>query len=85
MTISDIVGRSRELEIAREIQRYILPISCPSLPGYEMAVEYHPAWEVGGDLYEFHYSPETDVLQVVVGDVSGKSVPEVLITGTNGC
>jgi len=69
---------ARELEIAREIQRYILPISCPSLPGYEMAVEYHPAWEVGGDLYEFHYSPETDVLQVVVGDVSGKSVPAAL-------
>ncbi|RPJ83876.1 MAG: response regulator, partial [Acidobacteria bacterium] len=69
---------ARELEIAREIQRYILPPCCPQLPGYEMAVEYHPAWEVGGDLYEFHYSSETQVLQAVVGDVSGKSVPAAL-------
>jgi serine phosphatase RsbU (regulator of sigma subunit) len=69
---------ARELEIAREIQRYILPTCCPPLPGYEVAVEYHPAWEVGGDLYEFHYSPDTDVLQLVVGDVSGKSVPAAL-------
>ncbi len=69
---------ARELEIAREIQRYILPPCCPQLPGYEMAVEYHPAWEVGGDLYDFDFSPETQVLQVVVGDVSGKSVPAAL-------
>ncbi|MFB3902058.1 MAG: PP2C family protein-serine/threonine phosphatase [Acidobacteriota bacterium] len=69
---------ARELEIAREIQRYILPTSCPELPGYEMAVEYHPAWEVGGDLYDFHFAPDTQVLQVVVGDVSGKSVPAAL-------
>jgi len=69
---------ARELEIAREIQRYILPPSCPQLPGYEMAVEYHPAWEVGGDLYDFHFSPDTQTLQIVVGDVSGKSVPAAL-------
>jgi len=69
---------ARELEIAREIQRYILPPCCPQLPGYEMAVEYHPAWEVGGDLYDFDFSPETQVLQAVVGDVSGKSVPAAL-------
>lgn len=69
---------ARELEIAREIQRYILPPSCPELPGYEVAVEYHPAWEVGGDLYDFHLSPDRQILQVVVGDVSGKSVPAAL-------
>ncbi|HXK58371.1 MAG TPA: SpoIIE family protein phosphatase [Acidobacteriota bacterium] len=69
---------ARELEIAREIQRYILPPCCPALPGYEVAVEYHPAWEVGGDLYDFHYSPETGIVQMVLGDVSGKSVPAAL-------
>jgi len=69
---------ARELEIAREIQRYILPPCCPHLPGYQMGVEYHPAWEVGGDLYDFHYSPENGLLQMVVGDVSGKSVPAAL-------
>jgi serine phosphatase RsbU (regulator of sigma subunit) len=69
---------ARELEIAREIQRYILPRDCPRLDGYEMAVEYHPAREVGGDLYDFDYDPGAGELQVVIGDVSGKSIPAAL-------
>jgi serine phosphatase RsbU (regulator of sigma subunit) len=67
---------ARELEIARDIQRYILPAECPVLDGYEMAVEYHPAREVGGDLFDF--DSDADALQIVVGDVSGKSIPAAL-------
>ncbi len=69
---------ARELEIAREIQRYILPPQCPAPEGYEMAVEYHPAREVGGDLYDFNWDPATRTLQVLIGDVSGKSIPAAL-------
>jgi serine phosphatase RsbU (regulator of sigma subunit) len=69
---------ARELEIAREIQRYILPQHCPKPENYEVAVEYHPAYEVGGDLYDFDWDPATDTLQIVVGDVSGKSIPAAL-------
>ncbi len=69
---------SRELEIAREIQRYILPTACPPLQGYEMAVEYHPAREVGGDLYDFDFEPGGTSLGIMVGDVSGKSIPAAL-------
>jgi serine phosphatase RsbU (regulator of sigma subunit) len=67
---------ARELEIAREIQRYILPPRCPELDGYEMGVEYHPAREVGGDLYDFATDGQT--LQIAIGDVSGKSIPAAL-------
>jgi serine phosphatase RsbU (regulator of sigma subunit) len=67
---------ARELEIAGEIQRYILPPHCPKMDGYEMSVEYHPAREVGGDLYDFECDSKT--LQIVVGDVSGKSIPAAL-------
>lgn len=66
---------ARELEIAREIQRYILPPCAPAVEGYEIAVEYHPAREVGGDLYDFEYDK---TLQLVIGDVSGKSIPAAL-------
>jgi serine phosphatase RsbU (regulator of sigma subunit) len=69
---------ARELEIAREIQRYILPHRCPTLDGYEMGVEYHPAREVGGDLYDFEWDSKTRTLQIVIGDVSGKSIPAAL-------
>jgi serine phosphatase RsbU (regulator of sigma subunit) len=69
---------ARELEIAREIQRYILPQRCPELDGYEMGVEYHPAREVGGDLYDFQWDHESETLHIVIGDVSGKSIPAAL-------
>jgi sigma-B regulation protein RsbU (phosphoserine phosphatase) len=45
---------------------------------YELAAEYHPAREVGGDLYDFELSASRDVLQLVIGDVSGKSIPAAL-------
>ncbi len=69
---------ARELEIASEIQRYILPPQCPRLDGLEIGIEYHPAREVGGDLYDFDWCSETGMLQVVMGDVSGKSIPAAL-------
>jgi sigma-B regulation protein RsbU (phosphoserine phosphatase) len=69
---------ARELEIASEIQRYILPARAPEIEGYEIAVEYHPAREVGGDLYDFAVSREDDTFQIVIGDVSGKSVAAAL-------
>jgi serine phosphatase RsbU (regulator of sigma subunit) len=69
---------ARELEIARDIQRYILPPKCPELDGFELAVAYHPAREVGGDLYDFDYDPATRELSVIIGDVSGKSIPAAL-------
>ncbi len=69
---------ARELEIARDIQRYILPPRCPALDGYEMAVEYHPAREVGGDLYDFDHDATTGELALIIGDVSGKSIPAAL-------
>jgi phosphoserine phosphatase RsbU/P len=67
---------ARELEIAGDIQRYILPPRYPQIEGYEMGVEYHTAREVGGDLYDFEWDAGT--LQAVIGDVSGKSLPAAL-------
>ena len=69
---------ARELEIARDIQRSLLPPRCPVLDGYEMAVEYHPAREVGGDLYDFHFNAAAGEIALVIGDVSGKSIPAAL-------
>ncbi len=69
---------ARELEIAREIQRYILPPACLQPEGYETAVKYHPAREVGGDLYDFDWNWPAGILRAVIGDVSGKSIPAAL-------
>ena len=42
----------RELELAADVQRDLLPKQAPEVPGYEFADYYQPAEAVGGDYYE---------------------------------
>jgi serine phosphatase RsbU (regulator of sigma subunit)/putative methionine-R-sulfoxide reductase with GAF domain len=68
---------SQELRLARDIQVSFLPDSCPYLPGWEMAADWHSAREVGGDFYDF-VPLDADRLGVVIADVSDKGVPAAL-------
>jgi serine phosphatase RsbU (regulator of sigma subunit) len=68
----------RELEIAREVQRELLPRSFPTLHGLELAGACHPAVGVGGDYYDFLVFSE-DQLGLVIADVSGKGIPAALL------
>ncbi len=68
----------RELQLARGIQRSLLPDSPPFVPGYDLAVLNEPCYEVGGDYYDFlALGPNT--LLVVVADVEGKGVSSAMI------
>jgi phosphoserine phosphatase RsbU/P len=67
----------RELDIARRIQRSILPNAVPLQAGFEMGAKMAPARAVGGDFYDFIPLGEGK-LGVVVGDVSDKGVPAAL-------
>jgi sigma-B regulation protein RsbU (phosphoserine phosphatase) len=62
---------SRELSIAREVQRRLLPQNVPSMSGMTMAASSVSAQEVGGDYYDFVRLDERK-LGVIIGDVSGK-------------
>lgn len=71
----------RDLEIARDIQTSLFPRELPRLPGVELHAISRPARVVGGDFYDFL---EVDGggkgrLALVLGDVSGKSVPASLL------
>ena len=67
----------RELEVAGEIQRALLPRALPDVPGMSLAVFSEPSREVGGDFYDF--IPFSDKqLGVAVGDVVGKGIPAAL-------
>jgi serine phosphatase RsbU (regulator of sigma subunit) len=68
----------RDLEIARDIQTSLLPRSLPSLSGFSFLGGSLPARVVGGDFYDF-ISFDDRQLGVVIGDVSGKSVPASLL------
>src|SRR5581483_1684082 len=41
-----------ELGLARQIQTSFMPSQAPPLPGYDVAVAWHAAQEVGGDFYD---------------------------------
>ncbi|MBN2440863.1 MAG: SpoIIE family protein phosphatase [Spirochaetales bacterium] len=69
---------SRELTLARIVQRGILPQQLPKLNELRTAVYYLPMEDVGGDLYDFiHISP--DILGVIIADVSGHGIPAAFI------
>jgi sigma-B regulation protein RsbU (phosphoserine phosphatase) len=69
----------RELAVGQQIQLSMLPETPPELAGWEFAVLYRPAREVGGDFYDFFDLPGGEgELGVVVGDVTGKGVPAAL-------
>jgi phosphoserine phosphatase RsbU/P len=68
----------RELEMARGIQRSLLPEAPPVIPGYDLAVSNTPCFEVGGDYYDFlSLGPQT--LLLVIADVEGKGVSSALV------
>jgi serine phosphatase RsbU (regulator of sigma subunit) len=50
----------------------------PTVPGYEFFAHYHPAYEVGGDYYDFVPLPHGR-WAVALGDVSGKGVAAALM------
>lgn len=69
---------NQEMDIAREIQASILPKEYPSSDEYEFAGAYRSAMEVGGDYYDF-FEIDENRLGFLVADVSGKSLPGMLI------
>lgn len=63
----------QELKIARKVQQSFLPIETPAVEGYDIAAICKPAYETGGDYYDF-IPLENDRLAVTIGDVSGKGI-----------
>ena len=68
----------RELTVAREVQRELLPRDVPRVPGLELAGVCQPAIAVGGDYYDYLQAGDGR-LGLVIADVSGKGVPAALL------
>jgi phosphoserine phosphatase RsbU/P len=64
----------REMTLAQEMQRKLLPQAVPCHPHFDLDAVSTPAFEVGGDYYDFVELPGNR-LGIIVGDVSGKGVP----------
>jgi len=62
-----------ELEVARNIQSKLLPDENPTSDKLEVDALFVPAFEVGGDYYDY-FKIDDDKLAFVIADVSGKGV-----------
>jgi hypothetical protein len=78
LELADRVVVRDELEVARELQREILPREGPDLQGYEFAFSYRTANTIGGDYYDF-LELEDGRLVVVIGDASGHGIAAGLL------
>lgn len=67
----------REMKIAREIQRQLMPDEVPSIPPLQVAVLFKPVAQLGGDLYDW-IAFDDGRLALVIGDVAGKGAPAAL-------
>jgi sigma-B regulation protein RsbU (phosphoserine phosphatase) len=67
----------QELTIAHQIQRDFLPESFPDVNSVKFYAHTLPAWETGGDFYDFVDMGDGHI-GAVIGDVSGKGVPAAL-------
>lgn len=68
----------KELDVAREIQRKILPEKNPQLKGISISSVFIPAFEVGGDYYDF-FKLDNNKIGFIIADVSGKGISAAFI------
>ena len=68
----------RDLDVARDIQRILLPNAAPAFEGFEIAGLNIPASQVSGDYYDY-IALDDQSLGIAIADVSGKGVPASLI------
>ena len=69
----------KEMALAQETQRTLLPATLPKIESYELRAFSKPTHHVGGDFYDF-YDVGTNQLIGVLADVSGKGVSAALLS-----
>jgi serine phosphatase RsbU (regulator of sigma subunit) len=86
LEIADRVVMKRDLQIAREIQTWLLPGAPPQIPGIAVAYTTRPANTVAGDYYDVFprpgKTPEESRVVFAVADVAGKSIPAAMLMAT---
>ncbi len=75
------IALDEQLRVAAEIQRRLLPAIPTELLNCRWAARMIPAYEVGGDFYDF-VALSGDAVLVMLGDVSGKGIPAALLQST---
>jgi phosphoserine phosphatase RsbU/P len=86
LELADKVTMKRDLEIAREIQSWLVPSEPPIVPNADVAFATRPQNSVAGDYYDAFYPlgnpAANEKLFLVIADVAGKSIPAALLMAT---
>lgn len=86
LEVTDRVVMKRDLQIAKEIQNWLLPPSPPAVPGLEIAFLTKPANTVAGDYYDVFPRPgvsgKSGTYLIAIADVAGKSIPAAMLMAT---
>ena len=82
LVLSDHISMKRDIEIAHEIQRWLVPRRAPDVSGVDVAFITRPAKTIGGDYYDAFRRPSDGPLLLAVADISGKSVPAAMLMAT---
>ena len=69
---------NREVEVAAEIQRTLVPSHLPSGKNYQLSSIYKPHFAVGGDYYDVVEFPEENIA-FCIADITGKGVSAALL------
>ena len=72
-----LVALQNELDLARQMQKSILPTRFPGGPGYQVYADMEPARNVGGDFYDI-VALENHRIGLAIADVSDKGVTSAL-------
>jgi serine phosphatase RsbU (regulator of sigma subunit) len=88
LELADRVSMKRDLEIARDIQGWLVPAAPPLIANLDIAFTTRPANTVAGDYYDAFLreidtkDADSGQLFLVVADVAGKSVPAAMLMAT---
>ena len=83
LELADRVTLKRDLEVAREIQAWLVPHAPPPFARLDIAFSTRPANTVAGDYYDVLALPgaggSTPAVLFVIADVAGKGIPAGLL------
>ena len=85
LEVGDRVVMKRDLQIAKEIQAWLLPANPPQVPGLDIAFATRPANTVAGDYYDVFSRSSSDgsgTFLIAIADVAGKSIPAAMLMAT---
>jgi len=69
---------AEQMRLAGIIQRRMIPLKAPLIPGLDIGAVYIPCFDVGGDFYDFFPLNDT-CLALAIADVMGKGIPAAMM------